>query len=256
MDVAALPTNEQLFPILWTASKRSAVESKIESFAIGHATMDALIGAVGFLPVPGAAPASMIAAIALQAPLIYKPLSKEIAAIYVRDEDETTRHEVVQTAIAGGVYDVAADLGAEFFKEIAGELTREAGLGFLISFIPIAGGFVSTYLDVKIAWTLTWRVGFMLALYHENGGKWVKSRRYSYGLAKKYLKLRGNDDGPQPRIADFLSSAPEVRTNQEATLSMMAKMLLESGVSKDDVARKLRERGVSEEIVTRVLSRL
>lgn len=255
MTVATLPTDEQLFPLLWTSSKRSTVESTIESWATGHATMDVLIGAAGFLPIPGAGPASMIAAIALQGPVIYQPLAKEIAAIYGRDEDATTKREVVQTAIAGGVLDVAADLGAEFFKEIAGEILRETGLGFFLSFVPVAGGLVSTYLDVKIAWTLTWRVGFMVALYHENGGKWVKSRRHSYDLAKNYMKLRGKNDGPQPQIADFIKSAPEVRTNQEATIAMMAKMLLESGISKDDVARKLRERGVDEEIVTRVLSR-
>lgn len=253
---AALPTNEQLFPVLWTTSKRTSVEATIESFATGHAAMDALIGAAGFLPIPGAGPASMIAAIALQAPVVYQPLAKEIAAIYGRQHDGTTRHEVVQTAIAGGVLDVAADLGAEFFKEIAGELLREAGLGFALSFIPIAGGLVSTYLDVKIAWTLTWRVGFMVALYHENGGKWVKSRRHSYDLAKKYIKLRGKDDGARPRIADFVETAPEVKSNQEATIAMMAKMLLEAGISKSDVARKLKERGASDEVVTRVLSRL
>lgn len=97
-----------------------------------------------------------------------------IAGIYGRGEDSVTKHEVVQTAIAGGVLDVAASLGTEFFKEISGELLRENGLGFFVSWVPIFGGVVSTYLDVTIAWTLTWRVGFMVSAYHENGGKWIK----------------------------------------------------------------------------------
>lgn len=227
----------------------------LSRYATGHAAMDVLIGAAGFLPIPGAATASMVTAIALQAPLVYQPLAKQIAAIYGRDHDGTTKHEVLQTAVAGGVLDVAANLGSEFFQEIAGDLLREAGFGFLLSIIPVMGGLASTYLDAKIAWTLTWRVGFMVALYHENGGKWVKSRRHSYDLAKKYIKLSRKENGTPPRIADFIHTASEVRTSQEATIALMAKMLLESGINKNDVARKLRERGVSDEIITRVLSR-
>lgn len=252
----ALPSNEQLFPLLWTSSKRTTVESTIESYATGHALIDALIGAAGFLPIPGAGPASMVAAIGLQGPMIYQPLAKEIAEIYGQQQDAVTKHEVVQTAIAGGILDVAADLGAEFFKEIAGELLSEAGLGFALSWVPVLGGLVSTYLDVKIAWTLTWRVGFMVALYHENGGKWVKSRRHSYDLARKYIKLRGKEDGANPKIADFIQNTAEVRASQEATIAMIAKMLFESGISKDAVAEQLRKSGASDEIVLRVLSRL
>jgi len=156
MSALTLPSNEALLPILGRTEKREGVEKLILSYAQGHAAMDVAIGAVGLLPIPGAGLGAMIATISAQGPVIYQPLAREIAAIYGREFGSTERSEVLRGAVGGGLRDVAIDFGTDFFTEIAGELAQELGLGGVISIIPVLGGLVGMFLDVKIAWTMTW----------------------------------------------------------------------------------------------------
>ncbi len=249
-----LPSNEALLPLLGASEKERDVEALILSYATGHAAMDVGIGLLGFIPIPGAGLAATVAAIGIQSPAIYKPMAKEIASIYGRNPDRIAGREVERAQTTGAIQDAAVFFGVEFFEEIARELLHELGVGLGLSIIPIVGGFVGIALDIKIAWTLTWRVGLMLALYHENGGKWIKSRKHTYELAKKFVKAGTKDDSPQPRVADFVKSVSEVGNNQGAAVSMLAETLIETGLSKGDVARKLREKGVSSELIARVMA--
>jgi uncharacterized protein (DUF697 family) len=49
---------------------------------------------------------------------------------------------------------------------------------------PFVGGLVGAALDYVIATAMTWRVGTMVAIYYQNGGKWVGDRKHTLELAK------------------------------------------------------------------------
>jgi hypothetical protein len=256
MSSFALPQDAALLPLLDRDAKRTDTEALIRSYAHGHALMDVGIGLAGFIPVPGAGLAAMVATIAAQAPAVYQPMAREIAGIYGRSAGKVEVSEVARGAVSGGVRDVAVDFGVDFFTEIAGELIRELGLGSVLSVIPVLGGFVGMYLDVTIAWTMTWRVGLMLALYHENGGSWIVSRKHTYELVRKRIKADRDQGQPAPTIEQMVAGAPSVAASQETSVSLLARVLLEQGISADDVRRSLIKRGIATELVDSVLKRL
>jgi hypothetical protein len=251
----ALPSDNALVPLCGLAAKQHDVESLIRNYASGHAVLDVGLGLAGFIPVPGAAIAATTAAIAAQAPLIYQPMAREIAAIYQRGIDRTVQGEVVRGAVGGGLQDAAVFLGVDFFTEIAGELLRELGLGFGLAAIPFFGGFVGMALDVKIALAMTWRVGLMVALYHENGGKWVKDRKHTYELASRFMKANKNGANEGARVAAFVGEVQAVKENQDETVAMIARFLISSGIGKEDVRRKLEERDFPSDLIDRALRR-
>ena len=151
----------------------------ITSYAMKHAATDVGIGVAGFVPIPGAATVALLSAIALQAPLIYTPMTQELAVVYNTSPDSHTKDIIRETVEMGAM----ADLGVEFIKEIALDLIMEAGAGVALSAIPFVGGIFAAGLDATIAATLTWRVGTMVAAYYQNGGAWINSRRHTYELA-------------------------------------------------------------------------
>jgi hypothetical protein len=167
--------------------RNSLVMQAITACAAKHAAMDATIGLFGFLPVPGAGPAALVAALIAQVP-VYQSLVTQLAAIYETPHDDIVRGIVNKGMAVDTVASIGAELvsefGVEFFREQAWEILQETSLGFVASFIPILGGFASTGLDVVIAITMTWRVGTMVSIYYQNGGKWVESRRNTYKIAK------------------------------------------------------------------------
>ena len=143
--------------------------------------MDVAIGAAGFF---GLAIPALVAAIAAQAPVIYKPMSEELARIYNVEPDGTTRQIQLEGTLVGGIADIAGEFSTEFITMLAGELITEAGFGAAAGFIPFVGGAIGAALDYVIATAMTWRVGTMVSIYYQNGGKWVDNRKYTYELAK------------------------------------------------------------------------
>jgi hypothetical protein len=47
-----------------------------------HIGIDVVIGVAGLTPIPGAAPAALVASIGLQTPVIYQPMARAIAELY------------------------------------------------------------------------------------------------------------------------------------------------------------------------------
>jgi hypothetical protein len=238
MTAIALPTNAQLAPLLNPVSKRADVQALIESYAQRHIWMDVGIGLAGFIPIPGAGLASMIGAIAAQAPLIYQPMAQEISLIYGRGVQDV-EGEVIKGAVMGGALDVAADIGVEFFKDIATELLTEHGLGAILAAIPIVGGAIGIGLDVIIARKMTYRVGYMVALYYENGGNWIGSRKETYETVTRLFKRHGekNTGEKHPPIADVVRDARDVRRNQTGSVTLLAQALADGGLSKEDIRK-------------------
>jgi uncharacterized protein (DUF697 family) len=166
--------------------ERNAKAHKIISrYAKAHAAMDVGIGLMAFIPIPFAGTAALVAAILAQAPLIYTPMTKELAQLYASAPDEITTKMIADTVIEGASYDAAIDLGAGFLEEIASDLIGEAATGLAASAIPFIGPLLAAGLDATIAATLTWRVGTMVSAYFQNGESWIGSRKNTYKLASK-----------------------------------------------------------------------
>ena len=256
MSSLALPSNAALVPLFARTEKREAVEALILDRAVKHVAMDVAIGSAGFIPLPGAGLASIVAAIVAQGPVIYQPLARDIAAIYGRQPGKVEREEVLRGAIGGGVRDIAVDFGTEFFREIAIEIVQDIGWGAAASVIPVLGGIASTAIDTKVAWTMTWRVGLMLALYHENGGQWIINRKHTYELVRKRIKMQKRDGQARPTIQQIVADNKTVADSQEASVNMLAQILMDQGFSKEDVRASLAARQLPTELINAVLCRL
>jgi hypothetical protein len=164
----------------------------ITSYAVKHAAMDVSIGLLGLLPIPGAATTALIGAILAQAPLVYDPMTRDLAGLYSASSDSATKRMQNETVAMGAV----ADVGVEFLREIAMDLLGEAGFGLGLSLLPVIGGFLAAGVDATIAATLTWRVGTMVSAYYQNGGSWIQNRKFTYKLAS------GVVGGYSPRTHD------------------------------------------------------
>jgi hypothetical protein len=87
----------------------------ISSYANKHAAMDVVVGLVGLIP--GLSIPALAGAIAAQSPVIYQPLARDLAKIYMAEPGqlEGAKEDIVhRVAFQTGVLDVAADFGAEF----------------------------------------------------------------------------------------------------------------------------------------------
>jgi uncharacterized protein (DUF697 family) len=178
---SALDTNA--FRTLTQLEERNRIaKATIERYVRKHRKIDVAIGAAGFF---GLAIPALALAIAAQSEVIYKPLARDLSGIYNSDMDEMARGIVTSNLIFTGAADIANEFGTEFIASIASELITEAGLGTMAGFIPFVGGLVGAALDYVIATVMTWRVGTMVAIYYQNGGKWVGDRKHTLELAKE-----------------------------------------------------------------------
>jgi uncharacterized protein (DUF697 family) len=225
--------------------------------------MDVAIGAAGFF---GLAIPALIAAIAAQSPLIYQPLARELAGIYNSDVDQTAKGIIRENLAFTSAADIANEFGTEFVASIAYELITEAGLGAVAGFIPFVGGLIGAALDYVIATTMTWRVGTMVAIYYQNGGKWIGDRKQTFELAKQMtgsvkfglndLVSRFTDTNAGPRMTVELNSiptaVPAVFESQVRALRPLVDMLLKVSTS-DFVRTELRSRGIPPSLIDAVL---
>jgi hypothetical protein len=156
----------------------------ITNYAVGHQIADVGINmATWFLP--GGGLIGMATAIAIQAPAVYQPLARRIGQIYLSDHTDANLSQLIEdVAIEGGNYDIGSTFGVEFLQMLAMELLQEIGLGAAASAIPLLGTAVASYLDAKIAATMTWRVGLSAAIYFENGCAWLGDQHKTYERAK------------------------------------------------------------------------
>jgi hypothetical protein len=97
------------------------------------------IGLVGLIPIPGIATVALISAMLAQAPLIYGPMTRELAVLYNASPDSQTSKMVMETVELGAL----ADVGVEFLKEIASDLSSEAAAGLALTAIPFLGGILA-----------------------------------------------------------------------------------------------------------------
>jgi hypothetical protein len=165
-------------------SKRSSVSTLITSYAQGHQVADVGLNILTFF-VPGGGLVAMAGAMAIQAPLVYQPMERAIAKVYlVNNYDTEVRAALNDATIEGAEWDVTGAFSVAFFQEILVEVFQEIGVGAILCLIPILGTLIAAAYDAKIAATLTWRVGLTVALYYENGCEWLGDRRTTYEKAR------------------------------------------------------------------------
>lgn len=230
----------------------------IKRYADLHAGIDVAIGAAGFF---GLAIPALIGAIALQSPVIYQPLSRELATIYNKQTDAETGAIITENVVFTGAADIAAEFSVEFIGSVAGELVAEAGLGATAGFIPLIGGVIGAALDYVIATAMTWRVGTMTSMYFQNGGQWIRNRQHTYELAKQMTggfefglsDLVGRFSGVRRPSLDVdlnqvTSNVPEIFENQVRSLKPIIAMLLKMG-GIPQVRELLRQRGIPAPVI-------
>jgi hypothetical protein len=227
----------------------------IGDYARGHAIADVGIGILGSI-IPGAGLAALIASIAAQAPLVYQPMARKLAEVYSAAPDAVTNRLVTETAIVGGLADLGAELATEFMAEIAAELLQEAGLGALASGIPLIGGLVAAGLDATIAATLTWRVGTMVSIYHQNGDSWVKDRHTTYERAKRMVGglSPGTDD--RVKLDEIPFKNKEVLDKQLLVVKSIIDMMLTVNANRDQIKTALRQKQIPEALIELALKQV
>jgi hypothetical protein len=197
--------------------KNARAEQIIKQYAAKHATMDIGVGLASLIP--GAGIPAIIAAVALQSRVIYKPLAKDLAAVYLRDIDSYTDKLGHIAAGATVALEFSQEFALEFLAEQAQELLTEAGLGALATCIPFAGAVVGASLDYLIAQMMTWRVGTMTSIYFQNGAEWVQDRKSTMGIAKELtgglhvtvtqlFSRRGSDNARSKEVRVDLDEIP------------------------------------------------
>lgn len=231
--------------------RNRAAHKVITSYAVKHAAMDVGIGLIGLTPIPGAATAALIGAILAQAPLIYRPMTRELAVIYNSTPDSRTGEIITETVEMGAL----ADVGVEFFKEIATDLIAEAAAGLALTAIPFIGGFLAAGLDATIAATLTWRVGTMVAAYYQNGGAWIGNRKNTYGIASEIV---GSFSPKTDDRADLNDFARRNKTISEKHLNFalsMVEMLKNAALSKSQIRNALQSKQIPSWLIDQALNR-
>ncbi len=188
--------------IIFGLEKRHLLAQEVlESYASHHRVVDGFVGGVSNLvPIPFFSNATSAALITAQAPLVYKPLSRKIASIYLckNSRENVSFHEEAdidegQTAaqfeaFQNKLYNLQNTLfGVDFLLEISKDIMAEALVGNAIAAIPWIGMAASVAMDAMIAATMTWRVGLMTALYCCNFEEWIGTRRDTYDIAKRYV---------------------------------------------------------------------
>lgn len=239
----------------------------IQSYAVLHAGTDALLGLGGFLPLPGAAPASMIVALGAQIP-IYRSLAGVLSGIYETPEDTISRRylyggmaldtalTVAADAATQAASDLASQFGMAFLAEIGSHLLGEMLLGFCGSFVPILGGFLSMGLDVAIAATMTWRVGTMISIYYQNGGRWVRSRKETYPIAKRLTGGLSVKTVDRVDLNKIPKAAPEVFNHLVEQLMQFVQTHKEVGTPREKVHEMLVRKAFPRELIDEAINRV
>ena len=227
----------------------------IQKWAERHRLADVGIGLSGLLPIPGAATAALIGAIAIQGPLIYAPMSKELAVLYKAEVDDHTKRLILDTVVEGAGYDVSIELGVEFMKEIATEIVGELVAGIAVTAIPFVGAIAAAFLDSMVAATLTWRVGTMVSAYYQNGEAWVGNRKETYHVAAKQVGSYSSKVEGRANLDDLSRNNSTIREKQMATVMNFVRMMQKGACSAGQVREALVEGKVPPWILEAVMKK-
>ena len=242
--------------VLHSLSNRNRIaERVIGGYAKKHAAMDVAIGLAGFIPIPGAAFAALGAAIMAQGPAIYRPMAAELSAVY--NAVPALVDDVVKEGLAlNAAVDMGGEIVADLLSEILTEVITEAIPGGVLTFVPFIGGIVGAGLDAVIGATLTWRVGTMISIYHQNGGQWIGNRRATYERAKRMVGRLSPQPTNRVNLDEVADSNPEVKRYQMNTVRSLVEMLLTVTKDLNSVRQALNQRNIPADLIETILREL
>lgn len=261
-------SNPTLITLARLEERNRIARDFISRYAKKHAAIDVAVGAAGLLPLLSIP--TLILAIAAQSPLIYQPLARDLAAVYMAEPDKLKeiKTDIVQPqSIETAKFDIAADFGTEFMMQIASDLLTDAGLGVVAAAaIPVMGAAVGAGLDYLIATQMTWRVGTMVSMYFQNGGVWVDNQKHTFEIAKKMAGpmhvgvsdlLNGKFKNQTPRVDlnEIRHKVPSVRTNLLANVRRLVSML-RIATGDDRIREILRSQGIPVDLIDAALAQL
>jgi hypothetical protein len=181
-----------------------AVESVVSRYIKWHMGLDAALSAAGFLPFPGAGTAALVTAIVAQAPFVFQPMVREIAAVYAVAPDhyasdlfERTRPTDVGKAL--GKQELANEFGSKYLVEHVKETLRHHVSGVAASALPIIGGFFAMGTSVIVAHKVTMTIAGMAVLHFENSGEWLESKHKTRAIVTAAIE----NDGTGGELAPF-----------------------------------------------------
>lgn len=237
----------------------------IRDYANRHTKMDIALGLISLAP--GLVFPALAAAIAGQSKFIYQPMARDLARIYMaepgklEEANDTIVHSgSIQTAIC----DVATDFGTEFMIQIATELLTEIGFGVVAAMcVPVIGAIVGAALDYLIATQMTWRVGTMVSIYFQNGGKWVENQKNTFELSKKLtgsmhvgvsdlLDGKFKDHTPRTDLNDIRTEVSGARENLLRNVRGLVSML-RVVTGNDQVRDILKSQGIPIDLIREAL---
>ena len=229
---------------------RLAIQT-IRKYALAHTGFDVAIGVAGTF-IPGAAVAGIITSMVAQYPIIYRPMMQDLGRIYTTKPDMLT-----QILVAGGtlVEDIA-DIGVEDLQEFMVEAVREQGIAALMcAALPFLGGTFGAGINATVTSTMTWRIGTMIALYYQNGGKWLTGTKQTYEKAKEAV---GNYSLKTDNRVDFdtlSDKTSEIREKHINAVGAMISTLRAAGLDKTTIIVTLKKQKVPEKYISEAISR-
>lgn len=224
--------------------RNKIAQQLIDEYKVKHGAMDVGVGLVGLIP--GAAIPALVAAIAMQSPVIYQPLARKLAQVYLAspgDLEKATANIVYPGAEWDIILSIGADFGGEFIQQIALDMLADVGVGAAATLIPVIGAFVAAGLDYVIATKMTKRVGQMVSIYFQNGARWHGTQRDTYDVAKK---LAGG-------LSEIRREIPEVRASLRRTIGPMIEMMRSGGMTNEQIRQALLGQGVPADLIEEAL---
>ncbi len=190
MDAVADPN-----PLFALDERNKRATEVIKTVARRHARTDVIMGILAGA-VPGGGIMATVGGIAIQSLVFYKPMVRELAAIYSASPDEVT-NQIVGATVSVGILGeaLASEFGKEFMQEILVDIIQDLGLSTGLSWIPGIGKILSAGADATVATALTWAVGAMTVVYFLNGGQFMGSRKATYGLCKELASQASGESG-------------------------------------------------------------
>lgn len=226
----------------------------IARYARNHVGFDIFIGLAGtFIPFGGLA--ALTSSILAQYPLVYEPMSRELAHIYTAKPDQITRAATISTAMLGAAGDIAAAIGIEFLQEIAGDLLTEMGLATAAASLPFVGGIAGMMADAVIASTLTWRVGTMIAIYYQNGGAWYTDRKTTFDKAKDMVGGYSAQTDQRFDLGDIPKHIPSIREKHIRAMIECIETMRLAGSDNAQIIAALKAKGFPEDCIFEAMRR-
>lgn len=238
MDDLSNPGNLVIFNL---EERNKLATETINRYVELHTGMDIGIGILGTI-IPGAAVLALIGAIGAQGPVIYQPLARKLAKIYLASPDQlvSAQDDIIAGQLVVNLsFDIAAQFGLEFLKPIIKELLFEIGIGAVVgAAVPIIGGGIAAWLDYEIAKRMTNRVGRMVAIYFQNNSQWIGSKQETYQTAKSL-----SDDLNDIRFQT------EVRKTQLKQVYVQIQMMKNIGIDNEKIKSALRSQKIPEDLI-------